>query len=143
MFTQTYTWQRIHDKGVRPAGNSRVQHPRGGRNCFTMTTQSLCSVRLSRAMIPTPEGSSTRQIMTHTEHSPGTESRREAAVTISFCVGLSRGPLGGLPDSARMTAESDSNKKRHHHHLTALITWWSRQDRCTSSSPASPTSLLQ
>lgn len=42
-------------KAVWPAGNSRVWHPIGGRNCFTITTQSLCSVRLSRAMIPTPE----------------------------------------------------------------------------------------
>lgn len=39
-----------------PAGNSRVLHPRGGRNCFTITTQSLWSVRFSRAIIPTPAG---------------------------------------------------------------------------------------
>lgn len=40
----------------RPAGNSRVWQAMGGRNCFTITTQSLCSVRFSRAIIPTPGG---------------------------------------------------------------------------------------
>ena len=38
----------------KPAGNSREYEPRGGRNCFTITTQSLWSVLFSKAMIPTP-----------------------------------------------------------------------------------------
>lgn len=81
--------------------------------------------------------------MTNREHSPRTAYRSKASVTISFCVGLSRGPLRGLPDSARMTTRWDLNKKNASRHPTALITWWSRQDRCTWFSPASPISLLQ
>lgn len=97
-------------KGIWPAGNSRVQHPKGGRNCFTITTQSLCRVRFSRAMIPTPAG---RSITDYTvwpilhrrpwQKSPKKESDKEM-ITICFCVSLSRGPLRSLPDSAWMRA---------------------------------------
>jgi len=54
--TEKQETMRISLSRFRPAGNSSVWHPIGGRNCFTITTQSLCSVCFSRAMIPTPAG---------------------------------------------------------------------------------------
>ena len=46
--------QKKQLESILPAGNSSEQHPSGGRNCFTMTMQSLCRVLFRMAIIPTP-----------------------------------------------------------------------------------------
>jgi len=49
-----YTQLESDGPTVLPAGNSREQHPSGGRNCFTITMQSLWRVLFRMAIIPTP-----------------------------------------------------------------------------------------
>lgn len=69
LYGEGWGLQSVFKESVfQPAGNSRVQHPIGGRNCFTITTQSLCSVRFSRARIPTPVGFQYKTCYTHTMH---------------------------------------------------------------------------
>lgn len=73
-------------------------------------------------MIPTPGGEQYRFyiILNRAQHRiiKG-EKKDNEMITICFCVGLSRGPLRSLPDSAWVMARSDkfkktSKKKMHH-----------------------------
>ncbi len=78
-----------------PAGNSRVQHPMGGRNCFTITTQSLWSVRFSRAIIPTPAGKTCY-------------SRRNSTSNLTVSASLSDQPSGKETKQKRKRTRSPS-----------------------------------
>ena len=99
-------WSQLEP--VLPAGNSREQHPNGGRNCFTMTRQSLWRVRFRMAIIPTPtrKRSGGEAVMWH-KGNPGFRERERDRV---YWASPSASVLSGLVVLLTLSQVLDENK---------------------------------